>query len=76
MSGVIDLFVCADCREVVSAQTWSVGYRSDHPEGDVAPTCPRCGGGNTTPWGEGDTPAGACPRCGRRVQTESIGIAD
>jgi hypothetical protein len=26
MSGVIESFVCSDCREVVSAPTWSVGY--------------------------------------------------
>lgn len=76
MAGVIDLFICADCRDIISAQTWSVGYRSDHPQGEVAPTCPRCGGDTLQAWGEGAPLAGPCPHCGRRVQTESVGIAD
>ena len=76
MSGVIDLFACANCRGVVSSLTWSAGYPGSPPEGVVATVCPLCGGRNLDPWGEGDLPAGPCPRCGHRVQTRSIGIAD
>jgi DNA-directed RNA polymerase subunit RPC12/RpoP len=76
MSGVIDLFICADCRDVVSAQTWNVGYGGHEPQGDVTPTCPRCGRRTLHRWGEGVPPAGPCPRCGQAVETESIGIAD
>lgn len=76
MSAVIDLFICADCGDVISAQTWSVGYGDDKAQGEVTPTCPSCGGGTLQSWGEGEPLAGQCPRCGRRVQTESVGIAD
>jgi hypothetical protein len=76
MSGVIELFVCSDCREVVSAQIWSVGYVGGDRTGEVEAICPYCGGRALAPWGDGDIPAGPCPRCARPVETESIGIAD
>jgi hypothetical protein len=76
MRGVIELFVCGDCREVVSAQTWSVGYGSDNRTGEVEAICPHCGGRALLPWGDGDIPAGSCPSCARRVETDWVGIAD
>jgi hypothetical protein len=76
MSGVIELFVCSDCREVVSAQTWSIGFGSDDRAGEVEAICPLCGSRALVAWGDGDIPTGPCPSCARRVETESIGIAD
>ena len=76
MSGVIHLFTCSRCSEVVSALTWSVGIVDGHPPGDVKATCPRCGGTELEPWGQGSPPQGGCPRCGEMVTAVSIGIAD
>ena len=75
-SGVAEVFICRDCLEVVSALVWSSGYLEEIAPGPVAPECPRCGGRDLERFGDGGIPAGPCPRCGRQVATESIGIAD
>jgi hypothetical protein len=76
MSGAFNLFTCGHCRAVVSAQTLSVGNPGSPPRGEVEPQCPNCGRRDPQPWGDGEPPAGQCPRCSRWVRTESIGIAD
>lgn len=73
MTGAVRLFMCANCRDVVSALTLSFERPASYL---VAPACPRCGTTRIEPWGEGQPPAGACPRCGMHVQTEVVGIAD
>lgn len=73
MAGVVALFRCADCQDIVSAATGLIDRGELHW---VEPLCPGCGATGIEPWGEGEPPAGVCPRCGKSVQTEVVGIAD
>jgi hypothetical protein len=70
-AGVVSLFICADCLELVGELTWASRW-SDRPPGPVIPRCHLCGRGNLEPWSS----PGACPRCGETVEAESVGIAD
>jgi predicted RNA-binding Zn-ribbon protein involved in translation (DUF1610 family) len=74
-AGVVDLYVCRECRAVVDVLTWRSGHRGQTP-GSVAPACPRCGSVEIVEWREGDDQPGPCPRCGRAMTVESVGIAD
>jgi hypothetical protein len=74
-AGVVDLFVCSDCEAVVDVLTWRSGYRGEEP-GAVVPACPRCQGTNIALWREESRRSGPCPRCGREMTVESVGIAD
>jgi hypothetical protein len=74
--GVSEVFTCLSCREVVSAFVSGTGYDRGFPAGPVTPKCGHCGGTELVPFGGGDVPVGPCPRCGKPVQTELIGIAD
>lgn len=74
-AGVVDLYVCSDCRAVVGVLTWSSGHRGESP-GRVEPVCPECRGNNIDAWREDDQRTGPCPRCGDEMTVESVGIAD
>lgn len=77
MSGVMELFACRTCVEVVPALTWSAGgLGAEHTPGTVVPVCEKCGNTLVAQWGSGAPPTGPCPRCKRAVTTTSVGIAD
>jgi hypothetical protein len=74
MSGaVFELFVCTSCREVICAET-SIRL-SDLQESATRPECPLCRGRELTIWSEDDM-RGPCPRCGRHITAQAVGIAD
>ena len=75
-AGVMALFVCDDCHDVIGVLTWSSGSRTDTPFGPVEPRCGRCNGSNLRPWRHEDESEGTCPRCQQSVAVASIGIAD
>jgi len=76
-AGVTELFVCRDCREVVSVLVWSSGIGADAPPGGpVDPTCGQCGGTNVQAWREGENRTGVCPRCAAPLDVTSVGLAD
>jgi hypothetical protein len=75
-AGVVELFTCDDCREVVDVLIWSSGHRDRSPPGEVEPRCPRCDSARVRRWREDDERVGLCPRCARPATVESIGIAD
>jgi hypothetical protein len=74
-AGVVELFVCDDCRDVVDVLAWSSGHGGKTP-GAVEPVCPSCKGTNLRRWRGGEERAGPCPRCGLMTTVTSIGIAD
>lgn len=76
-SGVVDLFVCDDCREVVDLLVWrSGGEATAAPPGQVELRCDRCNGACVRAWRDGDGEPGRCPRCDRAVTLRTAGIAD
>lgn len=74
-AGLAAVFTCPSCTELVTALYWGSGYAGG-PVGDVLPRCPRCESTAIERWGDGDMPHGPCPKCGRDIVSESIGIAD
>ena len=71
-AGVMELFACGDCRDVIGTLVFSTGRYDIAPPGPVDPRCPHCGGRKLTPW----SAPGPCPRCGDEVQARTVGIAD
>lgn len=75
-AGVVDLFICDDCREIVDLLVWSSGEDTTAPAGDVEPRCDRCNGTRVRRWRDGYGEPGPCPRCDRIVTLRPAGIAD
>src|SRR4051812_41115459 len=74
-AGVAEIFTCLDCREVVSALVWSSGHSGSRPLGELERACPQCAGDNLREWA-GERRTGNCPRCGKSLVAQSVGIAD
>ncbi len=74
-AGVVALYICGDCEAVVDVLTWSSAFHGEEP-GAVEPACSRCQGTNLALWREESSRSGRCPRCGREITVESVGIAD
>lgn len=75
-AGVVELFVCDDCQEIVDILVWGSGYRDDIPVGAIEPRCDRCHEQRVRRWRIDEERGGNCPRCEKRVIVTSVGIAD
>ena len=73
-SGVAELFCCRTCVAVVSVLVWGSGYQQDLV-GDLEISCPDCRGYDLVRFGA-DRHEGECPRCGREMVRQCLGIAD